>query len=107
MGRYYSDYVRLMRHIDQVLPGVVQRVIYEDLVDDLEGQVRSLLDYLGLPFNEACLSFQENERAVRTPSSLQVRRPINREGMENWQRYEAFLGPLKSALGDTLSDYRS
>ena len=105
MGRYYADYVRLMAHIDAVLPGRVHRVIHEELVDHPEGEVRRLLDYLGLPFEESCLRFHENSRAVRTASSEQVRRPLNREGMDQWKPYEAWLAPLKTALGPILKTY--
>jgi tetratricopeptide (TPR) repeat protein len=105
MGRYYADYVRLMAHFDTVLPGRVHRVIHEKLVDDPEGQVGALLDYLGLPFEEACLRFHENKRAVRTASSEQVRRPINRDGMDQWRPYEQWLDPLKDALGDLWQTY--
>jgi len=105
MARYYADYVRLMAHIDAVLPGCVHRVIYERMIDNTEGQVRALLDYLGLPFEEACLRFYENERAVRTASSEQVRRPINRDGVEQWMVFEPWLGPLEAALGPVLAAY--
>ena len=105
MGRYYSEYVRLMAHIDAVLPGRVHRVIHERLVDDTESEVRRMLDYLGLPFDDACLRFYESKRAVRTPSSEQVRRPIDRQSIDQWRAFERFLGPLKEALGDVLSCY--
>src|SRR5690606_35221798 len=82
IGRYYADYVELMAHYDEMLPGRVHRVIYEDMVEDTEAQVRALLDYCGLEFDARCLRFFENERAVRTASSEQVRRPIYREGMD-------------------------
>jgi tetratricopeptide (TPR) repeat protein len=105
IGRYYADYVRLMAHYDAVLPGRVHRVIYEDLVADPELEVRRLLDYCGVPFEEGCLRFYENDRAVRTASSEQVRQPIFKEGLDQWQNYEAWLGPLKEALGDVLEAY--
>jgi hypothetical protein len=105
MGKFYSDYVRQMAHFDRVAPGRVHRVIYENLVEDLEGEVRRMLDYLDLPFDPACLRFFENKRAVHTPSSEQVRRPINREGMTTWRNYEPWLGPLKEALGPVLDLY--
>ena len=98
IGRYYRDYERLMEHWDQVLPGRVLRVQHEDVLDDLEGQVRRMLDYCGLPFEQACIDFHLTERAVRTPSSEQVRRPINRDGADVWKNYEPWLGPLKAAL---------
>jgi tetratricopeptide (TPR) repeat protein len=105
LGRYYSDYVRLMAHVDRVLPGHVHRVIYERMVDDTESEVRALLAYCGLPFEDACLAFYDNERAVRTPSSEQVRRPIYREGTESWKAFEPWLGPLKQTLGLVLEAY--
>jgi tetratricopeptide (TPR) repeat protein len=105
MGRYYADYVRAMAHFDAVLPGRVHRVIHEALVADPEAEVRNMLDYLGLPFEAACLSFHENTRAVRTASSEQVRRPINRDGLDQWKAYEAYLGPLKDALDDLWQTY--
>ncbi|HYD36407.1 MAG TPA: sulfotransferase [Allosphingosinicella sp.] len=105
LGRYYRAYVELMRHFDAVLPGRIHRVIYERLVEDPEGEVRRLLDHLGLPFEESCLRFHENERAVRTASSEQVRRPINREGLDQWRAFEPWLGPLKEALGPVLDAY--
>jgi len=105
LGRYYSGYVRLMAHFDSVLPGRVHRVIHERLVDEPEAEVRRLLDHLGLPFDPACLRFHENERAVRTASSEQVRRPINREGLDQWRAFEPWLGPLKDALGPVLDAY--
>jgi hypothetical protein len=105
MGRYYADYVRLMRLVDRADPGKIHRVIYERLVDDVEGEVRKLLDYLELPFDEACLDFHSNERSVRTISAEQVRKPINRSGLDQWRPYEQWLGPLKAALGPTLEDW--
>ena len=104
IGRYYRDYVELMAHFDAVLPGRVHRVIYEDMVENTESEVRRLLDYCGLPFEEACLRFFENERPVRTASSEQVRQPIYRSGMDHWQHYEPWLGPLKAALGPALAE---
>ena len=99
IGNYYSDYVRLMRHIDTVQPGLMCRVIHEDLVDNPEQEVRRLLDYLELPFDPACLAFHENKRAVRTPSAEQVRRPISRDGLEQYRAFDAWLDPLRLALG--------
>ena len=103
MGRYYADYVRLMAHVDAVLPGRVHRVSYERMVADTECEVRALLAACGLEFEAACLNFHETERAVRTASSEQVRRPIFSEGLQGWQGFEPWLGPLKSALGDALT----
>ncbi len=105
IGRYYRDYVELMAHFDAVLPGRVHRVIYERMVEDTEGEVRRLLDYCGLPFEERCLRFFENDRPVRTASSEQVRRPINRDGIDQWRHYAAWLDPLKTALGPVLDAY--
>ena len=105
LGAYYRDYVRLTAHIDHALPGAVHRVIYERMVEDTEAEVRALLAACGLPFEPACLTFYETERAVRTPSSEQVRRPIYREGTEGWKAFEPWLGPLEAALGDVLSAY--
>jgi tetratricopeptide (TPR) repeat protein len=105
LAKYYTDYVRLMAHFDRVIPGKVHRVIYERMVEDTETEVRSLLDYCQLPFEEACLRFYESDRAVRTASSQQVRQPINRQGMDQWRHFEAWLNPLKEALGETLSRY--
>ena len=102
LGRYYRDYVELMAHFDETLPGRVHRVFYENMVEDTEGEVRRLLAYCGLPFEDGVLRFHENQRAVRTASSEQVRRPIFREGLDQWRNYEPWLGPLKSALGDVL-----
>ena len=106
LGRYYRDYVGLMAHFDEVLPGRVHRVIYEDMVDDTEGEVRRLLANCGLPFEDQCLRFFENPRAVRTASSEQVRKPIYREGVDHWRHYEPWLEPLKSALGPVLESWR-
>jgi len=93
-----------MAHFDAVQPGRVHRAAYEAMVEDPEGEVRLMLEYLGLPFDPACLRFHENERAVRTASSEQVRRPINREGLEAWRAYELWLGPLKDALRPPAGD---
>jgi tetratricopeptide (TPR) repeat protein len=105
VGAYYRDYVRLMAHIDAVQPGRVHRVIHEALLDDPEAEVRAMLAFLDQPFEEACLSFHASARAVRTASSEQVRRPINRDGVGQWQPYEKWLGPLKDALGPVLTAY--
>jgi len=105
LGQYYSDYVRLMAHVDTVLPGRVHRVIYERMVDDTEAEVRALLSYCGLEFEPQVLEFYKTERAVRTPSSEQVRRPIYRDATEEWRAYEEHLGPLNDALGSVLDAY--
>ena len=106
-GRYYHDYVELMAHFDEVLPGHVHRVIYEQMVENTETEVRRLLDYCGLPFDQRCLRFYENDRAVRTASSEQVRQPIYRDGVDHWRNFEPWLDPLKQALGPVLESYPS
>jgi tetratricopeptide (TPR) repeat protein len=105
MGRYYRDYAELMQHIDSVLPGRVHRVHYELLVTDPENELRRLLDYCGLPFEDACLRFYDNPRAVQTISSEQVRQPIYSAALEQWRHYEPWLGPLKEAVGDWALRY--
>ncbi|MBA2934218.1 sulfotransferase [Sphingomonas sp. CGMCC 1.13654] len=105
IGHYYRDYVRWMAHLDRVQPGKVHRVFYERMVEDQEAETRALLAAVGLPFEEACLRFHETERAVRTASSEQVRRPIFRDGMEQWKQFDRWLGPLKDALGPVLDAY--
>jgi hypothetical protein len=106
IARYYRTYLELMRHWDEVLPGRVLRVEHEDVVEDLEGNVRRLLDFCGLAFEPACVEFHKTVRAVRTASSEQVRQPIFKDGLEQWKKYEPWLGPLKEALGDALVRYR-
>ena len=105
LGRYYRDYLELMAHFDDVLPGRIHRVHYEATIEDTESEVRRLLAYCGLPFEASCLKFHENERAVRTASSEQVRQPIFREGLDHWRHFEPWLDPLKAALGDVLAAY--
>ncbi len=105
VGRYYSDYVNLMDHWDEVLPGSVLRVHYEQVVNDLEGQVRRILDFCGLPFESACLTFHENTRSVRTASSEQVRQPIYRAGLDQWQNYAAQLVDLQKQLSPVIERY--
>ena len=106
IARYYRTYLELMAHWDVVLPGRILRVRHEDVVVDLEGSVRRMLDYCGLPFEPACVEFHKTERSVRTPSSEQVRQPIFRDGLDQWKLYEAWLSPLRLALGDALERYR-
>ena len=106
IARYYRTYLELMRHWNAVLPGRVLRVQHEDLVDDLEGNVRRILDYCELEFEPACIEFYKTERSVRTASSEQVRQPLYREGLEQWRHYEPWLGPLRAMLGDALARYR-
>jgi tetratricopeptide (TPR) repeat protein len=107
IARYYRTYLELMRHWDKVLPGKVLRVQYEDVVEDLEDNVRRMLDFCGLPFEPQCIEFHKTERSVRTASSEQVRQPLSRSGLEQWKRYEPWLDPLKHTLGDALADYRN
>jgi len=103
IGRYYKDYVKLMAHWDEVIPGYVLRVQHEDVVANLETQVTRMLDFCGVPFEESCLEFHKTERNVRTPSSEQVRQPIFSTALEQWKNYEPWLGPLKQALGSELT----
>jgi predicted Zn-dependent protease len=105
IGRYYCDYVKLMAHYDAAAPGAVHRVIYERMVADTEAEVRRVLDYLGLPFEEGCLEFHRNTRAVRTASSEQVRQPIYSDAVEHWKAFAQWLGPLEAALGDVATCY--
>jgi predicted Zn-dependent protease len=105
IGRYYRDYVELMAHFDEVLPGRIHRLIYENMIEDTEGEVRRLLGYCGLPFEPGTLSFYDNDRAVRTASSQQVRQPIFREGIDHWRNFEPWLEPLRQTLGDVLTAY--
>lgn len=105
IGRYYRDYVGLMAAWDAQVPGHVHRVIYERMVAETEAEVRRLLDYIGVPFDPACLEFYKTERAVRTASSEQVRQPIFKDGLEAWKPYEPWLGPLKAALGPVMESY--
>jgi tetratricopeptide (TPR) repeat protein len=105
LGRIYREYVELLAHFERVVPGRIHRVIYEDMVRDPETEIRKILDYLGLPFEEGCLRFHETARAVRTPSSEQVRRPISKEAVDHWRNYEPWLGPLIESLGSVFSCY--
>jgi tetratricopeptide (TPR) repeat protein len=106
ISRYYRTYLELMRHWDRVLPGRVLRMQYEDVVEDLEGNVRRILDFCGLEFEPQCVEFHKTERSVRTASSEQVRQPLSRTGLEQWKNFEPWLDPLKAALGSALTDYR-
>jgi tetratricopeptide (TPR) repeat protein len=103
--RYYKSYVSLMTHWDEVLPGKVLRVHYEHVVDDAESQVRRILEFLDVPFEEACLSFYQTDRSVRTPSSEQVRQPIYRRGLEYWRNFEPYLDVMKTGLAHEIADY--
>ncbi len=106
IARYYRTYLELMRHWDEVLPGWILRVHHEDVVDDLEGNVRGMLEFCGLEFEPQCIEFHKTVRSVRTASSEQVRQPIYREGLDQWKNFEPWLEPLKAALGDALTRYR-
>ena len=105
IGAFYRDYWRLLRHIELVQPGIVHRIINERLIDDPEGEVRRLLEFVGVPFDAACLEFHKTKRAIRTPSAEQVRKGISREGVDQWRNYEPWLGPLKEALGEALDNW--
>ena len=105
IGRFYRDYLRLMDHFDAVQPGAVLHVINEELIDNPEREVRRMLDFVGVPYDPACLDFHRNTRAVQTPSAQQVRRPINRDGVDAWRAYEPWLGELKAALGPALDNW--
>jgi hypothetical protein len=94
-----------MAHFDAVLPGRVHRVFYERIIEDTEAEIRRLLAYCGLPFEAECLKFYDNERAVRTASSEQVRQPIFRDGVDHWRHFEPWLDPLKQTLGPILTAY--
>ncbi|HEY1926538.1 MAG TPA: sulfotransferase [Caulobacteraceae bacterium] len=107
IARYYGTYLDLMAHWDEVLPGRVLRVLHEDVIEDLDGAVRRILDHCGLPFEPACLDFHNTQRSVRTPSSEQVRQPIFRDGLDQWKHYEPWLTPLRDALGEALIRYSS
>jgi tetratricopeptide (TPR) repeat protein len=107
IARYYRTYLELMRHWDEALPGAVLRVMHEDVVEDLEGNVRRILEFCNLPFEPGCVEFYKTERSVRTASSEQVRQPIFREGLDQWKNYESQLQPLAEALGDALDTYRN
>jgi len=106
IARYYRTYLELMRHWDDVLPGRVLRVRHEDVIDDLDGSVRRMLDHCGLAFEPGCVEFHQTRRSVRTPSSEQVRLPIFRDGLDQWKAFEASLEPLRTALGDAVEAYR-
>jgi hypothetical protein len=107
IARYYRTYLELMHHWDEVLPGRILRVWHEDVVDDLPGSVRRILEFCGLEFEPACVEFYKSERSVRTASSEQVRQPIFREGLDQWRHYEEWLQPLTDALGDAGVRYRA
>jgi len=105
LGRYYRDFLEVTAHFDTLLPGRIHHIVYEDLVRDPETEIRRMLDYCTLPFEDACLRFHESERPVSTASSEQVRRPVYTDALEQWRRYETWLDPLKAALGPALALY--
>jgi tetratricopeptide (TPR) repeat protein len=105
IASYYNDYLTLMNHWDMALPNDVLRVQYEDVIDDIETQVKRLLDYCELPFEASCIDFYKTKRAVRTASSEQVRQPINKKGVDQWRNFETLLGPLKEQLAPSLKDF--
>lgn len=98
IGRYYQAYLKLMSHWNQVLPGFVLTVNHEDVVDDLEKQVRRILEFCDLPFEQSCIDFHKTKRNIKTPSSEQVRQPIYKSATEQWQYFEQYLAPLKKVL---------
>ena len=105
IGHHYAAYVAMMAHWDAVQPDQVHRIFYERLVAEPETELRRLLAYLGQPFDPACLRFHESARSVRTPSASQVRRPLYGDAVESWRAFAPWLGPLETALGDTLAAY--
>jgi len=106
IGHYYSDYIRFVRHVDNVLPGWVVRIINEDLVAEPAAEIRRLVEILGLEWDDACLAHHKTKRPIRTPSAEQVRKPVNAAGVDQWRHYEPWLGPLVSSLADTVADWR-
>jgi hypothetical protein len=106
IGAHMTDYLRLMDHFDQVLPGLVRRVIHEDLVIDFESGVRALLGHCDLDFDPACLSFWRTERPVASASAAQVRRPLSRSGLDHWRAFGPYLQPLRLSLAERLQDWR-
>lgn len=105
LARYYRTYLELMRHWNEVLPHLVHRVVYEDVVADLEGSVRRLLDYCALAFEPACMEFSKTKRSIATASSEQVRQPLNRESLDQWLHYRPWLQTLETLLGDARLRY--
>jgi glycyl-tRNA synthetase alpha subunit len=103
IGHYYTDYVQLMDHWDAVLPNKILRVTYENVVADLESEVRRMLDFCGLDFEESCVNFHQTDRAVRTASSEQVRQPIFKSGVDQWENFSPYLDPLRAILGPDLA----
>ena len=106
IGTYYQDYLRCMKHFDDVQPGKILHVLNERIIEDPEREVRRMLDHLDLPFDQACMEFHRNPRAVLTPSAEQVRRPINRDGVDHWKHYEPWLEPMKRAMGNAIDEWK-
>lgn len=105
LGAFYTDYVRMLAHFDAIFPGRIKRVFNEQLIENPEREIRELLEFIGIDYEQSCLRFYETERPVRTPSSGQVRQPLNRKGIDSWRSYEPWLGALKDALGMILECY--
>ena len=106
IGRYYADYVELMAHYERALPGFIHRAHYDELVDDTEGEVRRLLAFVGVDYQDACLSYWNNGSPISTHSSEQVRRPIYRDALDLWRHYEPWLAPLRESLGNSLATWK-
>ena len=106
-ARYYRAYLELMQHWDEAMPGRIHRVVYEDLVEDAETTVRALLDFCGLRFEQSCLEFHKTERSIATPSSEQVRQPLNRKSLDRWTHYRPWLAALENSLGDARLLYNA
>ena len=98
LGQYYNLYVDLVEYWNNTLPGFIYDLGYERLVADQEGQIRKLLEYCQLPWDDACLEFHRTRRKVRTASNAQVRRPIYKDSVKLWKRYENQLEPLRAAI---------
>jgi hypothetical protein len=107
IARYYRDYVELMTHWDSVLPGKVLRIKYEDVIADTESEIRRILDYCGLSFEEQCLAFHNTERAIRTASSEQVRQPIYKNAVEQWRNFETHLGPMRVEIEPLIAAHEA
>jgi hypothetical protein len=107
LGRYYRRYWDLMRHWREQFPGVMYEVRYEDNVNDVESQARALINYLGLEWNDACLSFYDTDRPVKTASASQVRKPIYKTSTNRWRKYETYLKPLLDEIGDLVEQYEA
>ena len=104
LGEFYLEYLRMMEHWDAVLSGEVLRVQYENVVENLEPEVRRILEFCGLPFEDGCVHFHENKRAVRTASSEQVRQPIYKDSVQTWRRFGSNLDSLRDILSPVMTD---